>query len=130
MNTTPLQHYILMVEQWVAKVRTDQIWDHLSELRQPAEAIAQLAEDIVVWLDFKGYPDDAHYFLEQIGECHASMSRIYMWIEMYPHLQPEKNRPCREAMEAVIKYSYGDIQKTQWLDKKLPQEVWDGFDSR
>ena len=129
MVQNPLQQYITMVNEWVAKAGTEALWDQLPELYPAAQAMAQLAEDIVVWLDFKGYDGHAHYFLEHIGQCHDSMLRIYMWAEQYPEFLPKENRCCREARDAVLKHAHMDAVRTNWLNDQLPQEVWDGFNS-
>jgi hypothetical protein len=129
MQINPLQHYIEMIDQWLVKARTETLWDQLPALYPAAQAIAQLAEDIVVWLDFKGYDGDAHYFLENIGQCHESILRIYMWAEQYPEYLPKDNPSCRDARDAVLQYAHMDTVRAKWLNDKLPQEVWDGFDS-
>jgi len=129
MVQSPLQQYIAMVNDWVAKAKIEGVWDQLPQLYPPAQAISQLFEDIVVWLDFKGYDGDAHYFLEHVGQCNDAMLRIYMWAQHYPDQLPYENPSCHDALEAVLLYAYVDVNRTQWLDEKLPKEVWDGFDS-
>lgn len=129
MVKSPLQQYIAMVNEWVAKARTDTVWDQLPQLYQSAQAINQLFEDIVVWLDFKGREPDAYYFVEHVGECHEAMLRVYRWSQSYPNLLPRENPSCHDAREAVRSHAPTDIKNAQWLDDQLPKEVWDGFDS-
>jgi hypothetical protein len=129
MVQNPLQQYIAMVHDWVAKARTETLWDQLPELYPAAQAMAQLAEDIVVWLDFKGYDGDAHYFLEHVGQCNEAMLRIYMWAKYYPEYLPKDNPSCQDALKHVLSYVHMDVKNTQWLDDQLPKEMWDGFDS-
>ena len=129
MVQSPLQQYIEMINNWVAKAQTDAVWDQLPQLYASAQAIAQLFEDIVVWLDFKGREPDAHYFVEHVGECNEAMLRIYMWAQQYSDLLPHENPSCQDALQHVLSYVHMDLKNTQWLDDQLPREVWDGFDS-
>ena len=129
MVQSPLQQYILMINDWVAETHADNFWTQLGELYQQAQKISQLFEDIIVWLDFKGREPDAYFFVEHVGECHEAMLRVYLWSLSYPNLLPSENHSCLTALEHVRLYAPNDIRYAQQLDDQLPKEVWNGFDS-